>query len=57
VPLQRERYDIAIGRRDYFEPPFQRLLAFARTAPFGEKAAALGGYDVSGTGRIIYNSP
>jgi putative molybdopterin biosynthesis protein len=57
VPLQRERYDIAIGRRDYFEPPFQRLLAFARTAPFGEKAAALGGYDVSGMGRVIYNSP
>jgi hypothetical protein len=38
VPLQRERYDIAIGRRDYFEPPFQRLLTFARTVPFGEKA-------------------
>lgn len=57
VPLQRERYDIAIGRRDYFEPPFQQLLTFARTVPFGEKAAALGGYDVSGLGRVIYNSP
>jgi putative molybdopterin biosynthesis protein len=57
VPLQRERYDIAIGRRDYFEPAFQQLLTFTRTASFGEKAAALGGYDVSGLGRVIYNSP
>jgi putative molybdopterin biosynthesis protein len=57
VPLQRERYDMAIGRRDYFEPPFQRLLAFAHTARFTEKAGELGGYDVSGVGRITYNSP
>jgi putative molybdopterin biosynthesis protein len=57
VPLQRERYDIVISRRDYFEPPFQRLLAFARTARFVEKAGELGGYDVSGVGRITYNSP
>jgi putative molybdopterin biosynthesis protein len=57
VPLQRERYDIAIGRRDYFEPAFQQLLTLARTASFEEKAAALGGYDVSGLGRVIYNGP
>jgi excisionase family DNA binding protein len=57
VPLQRERYDIAISRRDYFEPPFQRLLAFARTASFAAKAAELSGYDIAGLGRITYNSP
>ena len=57
VPLQRERYDMAIGRRDYFELPFQRLLAFARTTRFVEKAAELGGYDISGLGRVTYNSP
>jgi putative molybdopterin biosynthesis protein len=57
VPLQRERYDIAIGRRDYFEPAFQQLLTLARTASFEEKATALGGYDVSGLGRVIYNGP
>jgi putative molybdopterin biosynthesis protein len=57
VPLQRERYDMAIDRRDYFELPFQRLLAFARTTRFVEKAAELGGYDISGLGRITYNSP
>src|SRR5690606_31383040 len=57
VPVQRERYDIAVGCTDYLEPPFHRLLAFARTPRFLEKAAAWGGYDVSGLGRITYNSP
>ena len=57
VPLQRERYDIAIGRRDYFQPPFQRLLTFAHSTRFAEKAAELAGYDVAGLGRVTYNSP
>jgi putative molybdopterin biosynthesis protein len=57
VPLQRERYDIAISRRDYFEPSFQQLLTFARTARFAERAAELGGYDIAGLGQITYNSP
>jgi putative molybdopterin biosynthesis protein len=57
VPLQRERYDIAIDRRDYFEPAFQRLLSFARTARLVDKAAELQGYDVSGLGRVTFNSP
>jgi putative molybdopterin biosynthesis protein len=57
VPLQRERYDIAIGRRDYFQPAFQRLLTFARTTRFAEKTAELEGYDISGLGQVTYNSP
>jgi putative molybdopterin biosynthesis protein len=57
VPLQRERYDIAIGRRDYFESSFQQLLSFARTARFVQKAAELKGYDISGLGRVSYNGP
>jgi putative molybdopterin biosynthesis protein len=57
VPLQRERYDIVIQRRDYFNVPFQRLLAFTRTSRCADKAAELGGYDISGMGRVNYNSP
>lgn len=57
VPLQRERYDLIIGRREYFEPSFQQLLGFARTMRFAEKAEELGGYDISGLGQVIYNSP
>jgi excisionase family DNA binding protein len=53
VPLQRERFDLAMSRRDYFEPPMQRLLWFTRSAEFTAYAADLGGYDVSKTGEVV----
>jgi len=56
VPLHRERYDLIIGRRDYFDSPFQRLLAFTRTQQFVDKAAELGGYDIIDVGHVTYNS-
>ncbi len=57
VPLHCERYDLAIARRDSFEPSFQRLLAITRTPRFVEHAKKLGGYDAYGLGRVIYNAP
>lgn len=57
VPLARERFDLLVGRRDYFEPPFQALLATTRTSRFAERAATLGGYDISATGTVRYNAP
>jgi excisionase family DNA binding protein len=57
VPLQRERYDLLVSRHDYFEPPLQRLLAFTRDPRFPAKAAALGSYDLGGTGTVHYNAP
>ncbi|MBI3993628.1 MAG: helix-turn-helix transcriptional regulator [Candidatus Lambdaproteobacteria bacterium] len=54
VPLVAERVDLALLRRDYFEPPMQRLLAFTRTPPFRDRAAALG-YDISEQGKVHYN--
>ena len=38
VPLVRERYDLLIWRRAFFEPPLQRRWAFCRSAPFAAKA-------------------
>jgi putative molybdopterin biosynthesis protein len=55
IPLAEERFDLALRRRDFFEPPFQALLDFARSAPFRERAAELGGYDVTELGRIRLN--
>ncbi|WP_417670780.1 substrate-binding domain-containing protein [Roseibium sp.] len=55
VPVLEERFDILVGRRDYFEPAFQALLAFARSPAFEAKAAQLGGYDVSGLGTVHFN--
>jgi len=57
LPLQRERYDLAIDRRDYFEPAWQQLLRFAHSQRLANKATELGGYDVTGLGQITYNSP
>lgn len=56
VPLQRERFDLVMRRRDYFEPPMQALLAFARTPGFAARARDLGGYDIAGTGGIVFNA-
>jgi excisionase family DNA binding protein len=57
VPLVRERYDLLVWRRAYFEAPLQRLFAFCRTAAFAAKARDLGGYDVEGFGCVHYNGP
>lgn len=56
VPLRWERFDLAMRRREYFEPPVQKLLRFARTPEFAEKAQTLGGYDLSAAGTINYNA-
>lgn len=55
VPLKRERYDLLLRRRDYFEPPTQRLLAFCRSAAFAQRADALGGYDTASLGQVWLN--
>jgi putative molybdopterin biosynthesis protein len=56
VPLKSERFDLAMRRRDYFEPPLQRLLQFASSPACRAHAAELGGYNVLDTGRIVYNA-
>lgn len=57
LPLVTERYDIAIGRRAFFEPRWQALAAFCRTPAFAAQADALGGYDLSGHGTVHWNGP
>lgn len=57
LALVEERYDLVVWRRDYFEPALQRLIAFCRGPQFAERAYELGGYDVSGFGRVHFNGP
>jgi len=57
VPLRQERCDLVVRRRDYFEPPIQALFAFTSTAAFARRAAEMGGYDVTATGRVVWNAP
>jgi|SRR5665213_2733760 len=56
IPLHRERFDLAMRRRDYFEPPVQAILRFARMPAFQAHAAELSGYELSGSGRVAYNA-
>lgn len=56
VPLAEERFDLLVGRREYFEAPFQALLALTRSERFAERAATLGGYDIGATGGVRYNA-
>jgi putative molybdopterin biosynthesis protein len=55
IPLARERFDLVIDRRGYFEPPMQALLNFTHTESFRARAAELGGYDLEPLGRVIWN--
>ena len=57
LPTALERYDLVVDRRAWFEPPFQRLLAFTLSPAFREKAAQFGGYDLGGQGRVVWNAP
>jgi len=56
IPLAAERLDLVMHRRDYFEAPVQALLAFARSTEMREHAAALRGYDLTATGRVVFNA-
>ena len=51
----RERFDLLVWRRDWFEPAFQTLFDFCRGERFHAKALEFGGYDVSGLGRVHFN--
>jgi len=56
VPLVTdESFDLVLARRDYFEPPVQTLLAFARSEAFARRVAHLGGYDTTDLGRVRWN--
>jgi excisionase family DNA binding protein len=52
VPLQWERFDLALRQRDYFLPPAQALVRFMRTEAFRQRADELGGYDVGEAGEV-----
>ena len=57
VPLHRERYDLVMRRRDYFEPDMQTLLTFARGRDALARAEDLLGYDLSTAGKVWFNAP
>ncbi len=57
MPVLSERFDLAVDRKAWFDPPFQTLLNFLNSNEFRERARAMGGYDISGLGTVHYNAP
>jgi excisionase family DNA binding protein len=57
LAVEDEHFDLAVDRRAWFDPPLQRLFAFARTPAFAAKAQALGGYDLGDLGVVRWNGP
>lgn len=57
LPLTVEHFDLIVDRRSYFTDPVQKLVTFARGAALQEKAAAMGGYDLSDMGSVRWLSP
>ena len=57
VPLVRERFNLLVDRRAWFDPPLRKLIKFCRSDSFRQKANELQGYDVSGFGRVHFNGP
>jgi excisionase family DNA binding protein len=57
VAVIEERFDLAVDRRAWFEPPFQDFVSFCRGSAFAERAAEFAGYDVSRLFYVHYNSP
>jgi excisionase family DNA binding protein len=55
VPLVEERFDLLVARKAWFDPPFQTFWRFCQGPEFAAKAAALGGYDLSGLGAVRFN--
>jgi len=57
IPVLSERFDLAVDRKAWFDPPFQALLRFLNSEAFSDRASVLGGYDISGLGTVHYNAP
>jgi len=54
IPLASERYDLAIPQEHFDHPGVLQLLETIATPAFREAVSALGGYDISGMGRLVY---
>jgi excisionase family DNA binding protein len=54
VSIVWEPFDLVMRQHDYFQPPLQALLNFFHSQEFANQARELGGYDLSGTGKVRF---
>lgn len=53
IPMQKERYDLAIKRESLEQADFQLVLDVIRSAEFKAELEGLGDYDLAETGKIV----
>ena len=56
TPLIQEEFALLVDRKAWFQPGFQTFIQFCRTDAFVQRAAAMGGYDLAGFGRVLWNA-
>ena len=56
TPLIQEEFALLVDRKAWFQPGFQTFIQFCRTDAFAQRAAAMGGYDLAGFGRVLWNA-
>lgn len=55
-PIIEEHFALLVDRQAWFSPAFQTLLTFCQSKAFSARAKALGGYEVSGLGEVLWNA-
>jgi len=56
IPVMTERFDLLVWRKAWFDPAFQKFLAFCESDAFKDQAVSLSGYDLTGFGHIHFNA-
>ena len=56
LPLAREQYDLVVPRQHYESELLRPLLEVIHAPSFRRVVEAMGGYDVSRMGEIVYDS-
>lgn len=57
IPLIEEQYDLVLLKSPENEPLRRLLLDILHSSSFRDELAAIGGYDLSATGTILYETP
>lgn len=55
IPVTRERFDMILDQRTFFEPGIQSILEALHSAEFRNRVARLGSYEFKDSGKIIYS--
>lgn len=56
VPCLKERFDLLVHRKAWFDPHFQKLWQFTRGEFFVQKSKQLQGYDLAQQSQVIWNA-